>query len=133
ERARELLEKCRILAEVERDQHHVDGVRVERVVQALDQPTSVPGHAHEPDLPLLLRARGELAPLGVLQPVEFVDGVVEGDIYGLRPEALETLLELAHHRVAAFIRARQVFDAMYTRSRLPRSTSPTVVSESPPR
>ena len=106
ERARELLVERGILAEVVGHQDHVDRVGVERVVQAGDQASRVAGHAHEPDLALLPGARGELAPLGVLQPLDVVDRVVEVDVDVVGAEAPQALLERAHHRVATVGRAR---------------------------
>src|SRR5207249_11699931 len=58
-----------------RSQDHVHAVRVQGVVEALDQTSGMARYSDEADLPRLLRARGELVPLGVLQPLQVVDGV----------------------------------------------------------
>ena len=45
-------------------------------------------------------------PLGVLEPVDVVDGVVEVDVDVVRAEAPQALLEGAHHGVPVVARAR---------------------------
>jgi hypothetical protein len=94
--AQEALVELRVLAEVEGDEDRVGEIVIERVVEALDQLAGVTGHAGEADLPLLLRVGNERLPLGVLQPLDVVDGVVQVDVDPVGAEAPEAFLEAVH-------------------------------------
>src|SRR5216683_2662049 len=61
----------------------------------------VAGHSRKAQFALLSRGFGELVPLGILEPSEIVDGVVEVyvDVVGL--EATKAALECLHNRVPA--------------------------------
>src|ERR1700694_1201800 len=61
----------------------------------------VAGHSRKAQLALLLRRFSELVPLGILEPSEIVDGVIEVyvDVVGL--EATQAALECLHNRVPA--------------------------------
>ena len=52
--------EVRILSEIVGDQHHVDEIVIDGVVETLDQPAAVSGHAAKADLALLVGALGEL-------------------------------------------------------------------------
>ena len=96
EPACELLVEGRILAEVVGDEHHVDHVLVEGVVEAFDQVARVPGHAGEANLALLPGPLDELEPLRIVEPGRVVYGVVEIDIDVVRAEPLQAALQGRH-------------------------------------
>ena len=86
-----------VLAEAVGDQHDVDQIVLDRVVEAFGEPAAVAGHAAKADLALLLGALGELPPFRVLHPPDVVDRMVEVDVEVVGPQAAQAALERRHH------------------------------------
>ena len=81
-------------------------------------------------LPCFLGRLGELVPLGVLEPRDIVDRMIEVDVNVVGLEAAQAALErLASSLLLSSVRFHaRVFDVRNTLSRLPRSARPRVVS-----
>ena len=104
EAARETFVELRVHAEIVRHQQDIHHVPVQRVIQALDEPPGVAGHAREADLALFLRLLHEGVPLGILEPADVVDRMREVHVHvvGLKP--LQARFQGAHHRRPALAR-----------------------------
>ena len=86
-----------VLAEAVGDQHDVDQIVVDRVLEAFGEPAAVSGHAAKADLALLLGALGERPPFRVLQARDVVDRVIEVDVQVVGLQAAQAALERRHH------------------------------------
>ena len=90
-------DELRVLAEAVGDQHHVDQVLLDRVVQAFGEPAAVPRHTTKADLALRLGALGERPPLLVFQARDVVHGVIEVDVQVVGLQAPEAAFQSRHH------------------------------------
>ena len=90
-------DELRVLAEAVGDQHHVDQVLLDRVVQTFGQPAAVTGHAAKADLALRLGALGERPPLLVLHARDVVHGVIEVDVEVVGLQAAQAAFQSRHH------------------------------------
>ncbi len=97
ERVAQAGDELRVLAEAVGDQHHVDQILLDRVVQAFGEPAAVPRHAAKADLALGFGALGERPPLLVFQARDVVHGVIEVDVEVVGLQAAQAALQSRHH------------------------------------
>ncbi len=97
------------MAEIIGHQDGIDAPRIQRIIQARDQPAGVAGHAGKADLALPLGLRGKLVPFGILHPLHVVHRVIEVDVDVVRAQPAEASLQRSHHRFLALARAREYF------------------------
>ncbi len=64
-------------------------------------------HSGKADLALLLRRIGELVPIGILEPRNVVDRVIEAHIDVVGLEAAQAAFQRLHRRVLPGVRPRQ--------------------------